>query len=228
MLSEPRTISLITELLHLPAVHTQEKLRKVYDEVCRRCGYENFLRVQGGARIERRHPEDRSFSQLNLLADRIQLTEDHTGCTVPEFGKKVVAVLQAALPALQIPVLLVQQNTVRITATPNSFRSASEFLARSVFNIQPDNLQPLGRPTHVLGFRLLFPPSKAHPENSNVRIESYMRDPKALYIENVATFKAPIQPNDLSAVEKNLESASEFLQTNVVGFLSAYDVRTPE
>ena len=57
MLSEPRTISLLTEVIHLPAVQPPEKLREVYNEVCRTCGYENFTRIQGGARIERREPE---------------------------------------------------------------------------------------------------------------------------------------------------------------------------
>ena len=55
MLSEPRTISLISEFIHVPAVHAPEKLREIYSEVCRTCGYENFLRVQGGARIECGH-----------------------------------------------------------------------------------------------------------------------------------------------------------------------------
>jgi hypothetical protein len=222
MLSEPRTVSLIAELVHIPAVHSGDRLREVYNEVCRTCGYENFLRLQGGARIERRDPDREGFSQLNLLGDRIQLTEDHNGITIEQFGKKIVAVLTAASAILHIPIFLVQQNTVRIAATPNSFKSASEYLL-SVFKIEPDDLKPLGRPTSVFGFRLLFPPAKGQPQNYNVRIESYLRDPKALYIENVATFKTPIPSGSLAQVEKNLQQTSDFLGDNVVKFLSQYD-----
>lgn len=225
MLSEPRTISLITELIHVPVQHSPARLREVYGEVCTRCGYENFLRIQGGARIERRNAEEEGFSQLNFLSDRIQLTEDHTGTSVDSFAKKAVAVLEAALPALQIPFLLVQQTTVRVVAMPNNFRSASEFLALSLFKIDSEKLKPLGRPTSVFGMRLLFPPTKDQPENYNVRIESYVRDAKALYVESVGTFKAPIQPANLSAVEVNLAKTSAFLTSNVMNFLSAYDQR---
>ena len=223
MLSEPRTITLLTELVHLPTVHSPEKLREVYNEVCTTCGYENFLRVQGGARIERKEPEGNGSSVLTFLADRIQITEDHTGTSAEQFGRKIQAVLSTALQALGIPFLLVQVCTVRVTATPNSFRNASEYLAKSVFRIQPDDLQPLERPTSVFGFRLVFPPTKNHPHNFNVRVECYARDGRSLYIENVGTFKAPIQPSNLKEVETNLLKTSNFLVQNVHSFLSNFD-----
>lgn len=228
MLSEPRTISLISEFVHVPTVHVPEKLREVYNEVCRTCGYENFLRIQSGARIERRSPEGQGFSQLTLLSDRIQLTEDHTGTSTDQFGKKVVAVLSTVLPVLNIPLLLVQQNKVRATSTPNSFKTATEFLARRVFRAEPAQLAPLGRPTSVFGFRLVFPGYTEHPENFNVRIESYVRDPQALYIENVGTFKQPIQASTLSVVEENLRITSAFISENILNFLSMYDRREEE
>lgn len=228
MLSEPRTISILTELHHLPAVHSPEKLREVYNQVCRTCGYENFLRVQGGARIERREADSEGFSQLCLLGDRIQLTEDHTGVTMDQFAKKTIAVLSTAMQVLGIPVLLVQQTTVRITAVPNSFRTATEFLARSVFKMEPEDLGPLERPTSVFGFRLVFPPTQKHPHNYSVRIECYVRDGRSLYIENAGTFKTPIQPNGLEQIESNLQMTSDFLVDNVVKFLSRYDRREAE
>jgi hypothetical protein len=209
-------------------MHAPERLREIYNDVCRTCGYENFLRIQGGARIERRSPEGEGYSQLTLLGDRIQLTEDHTGTSTEQFGKKVVAVLSAVLPALGIPLLLVQQNKVRATSTPMSFKTATEFLARRVFKIQPEQMEPLGRPTSIFGFRLVFPAHARHPENFNVRIESYVRDPQALYIENVGTFKTPIQSSTLPTVEDNLRITSAFISENILNFLSLYDRREAE
>jgi len=228
LLSEPRTISLITELIHLPTVHSPEKLREVYNEVCRTCGYENFYRIQGGARIERKDPEGEGFSQLSLVGDRIQLTDDHTGISVEQFGMKSKAVLSTALPALGIPVIILQQTTVRVIAMPNSFKTAAEFLARSVFKIRPEDLEPLRRPVNVFGFRLLFPPTVDQPQNYNVRVECYVRDGKSLYIENVGTFKTPIQPATIDQVEKNLQMTSDFLVEGVVKFLSVFDRRESE
>jgi len=228
LLSEPRTITLLTELVHLPQVHSPDKLREVYNEVCRTCGYENFLRVQGGARIERAEADGSGTSQLTFLADRIQLSEDRTGLSVDQFGKKIVAVLSKAMPTLGVPFLLVQVCTVRSIAMPNSFRSAGEYLARSVFRIQTEDLMALERPTSVFGFRLVFPPTAQAPHNFNVRVECYARDGRSLYIENVGTFKQPIQGTNLEAVEKNLQVTSDFLTENVVRFLSIYDRRLEE
>lgn len=223
MLSEPRTIAVLTELVHLPMVHAPEKLREVYNEVCRTCGYENFIRVQGGARIERTEPEGGGLSQLTFLGDRVQLAEEHTGTTAEQFARKVSAVLATAMPALGIPFFLLQACTVRAIAAPNSFRSASEYLARSVFRIQPEDLAKLGRPSGVFGFRLVFPPTTQHPHNFSVRVECYARDGRALYLENVGTFKVPIQAGNLVEVENNLKATSDFLIDKVVAFLSIYD-----
>lgn len=218
----------MTELVHVPTVHTPERLRAVYNEVCGTCGYENFLRVQGGARIERNEPEGSGLSQLTFLADRIQMTEDRTGISGEQFGKKVQAVLSVAMPALGIPFLLVQVCTVRAIAAPNSFPNASEYLARSLFRIQEEDLAPLHRPTSVFGFRLVFPPTKQEPHNFNVRVECYARDGRSLYIENVGTFKTPIQGANLQEVEENLRKTSDFLVENVVSFLSQFDRKEPE
>jgi hypothetical protein len=226
LLSEPRTISLLTEFIHLPLVHTPEKLREVYNEVCRTCGYENFFRIQGGARIERREGE--GFSHLSLLGDRIQLTEDHTGISVEQFGRKAMAVVSTALKILGVPLILVQQTTARITSMPNNFKNASEYLARSVFKIHSDDLEAFGRPTSVFGFRLVFPPTAEQPHNFNVRIECYVRDGRSLYIENVGTFKSPIQPSSLDQIEKQAQLTSDFLVNNVVKFLSTFDRRDNE
>ncbi len=228
MLSEPRTISLLTEFIHLPVAHQPEKLREVYNHVCKSCGYENFLRVPGGARIERREAESEGFSQLTFLNDRVQLTEDHTGVSSEQFGKKVMEVLKTALPTLGIPIILIQQATVRITSAPNSFRTAAEYLARSVFRVRSEDVELLGRPTTMFGFRLMFPPTHEQPQKYSVRVECYVRDGRSLYIENVGTFNAPIQQGNLEQAEKNLHMTGDFLVDKVVKFLSAHDRREAE
>ena len=228
MLSEPRTISLVAEFIYMPTTHSAEKLREVYSEVCRTCGYENFTRIQGGARIEARETDGAGFSQLNVMADRVQLIEDHTGISVEQFGKKIVEALSIVLSAINVPVLLVQQNKVRVTTTPSRYKTASDFLARSVFKFQSEQLEPLGRPNSVGGFRMAFPGTTQNPEAFNVRIESYVRDPRALYIENVGTFKTPIQHSTLQTVENNLNLTSDFIGDRVVHFLSQYDRREAE
>jgi hypothetical protein len=131
--------------------------------------------------------------------------------------------LREVFPLLRVPVILVQQATIRVIATPNSFKTAAEFLARSMFKIRGGDLELLGRPTSVFGFRLVFPPTQEQPHGFNTRIESYLRDGRSLYIETVGTFKIPIQPQSIHLVEENIQKTSDFSTEKVIPFLSRYD-----
>jgi len=55
-----------------------------------------------------------------------------------------------------------------------------------------------------------------------------VRDGRSLYIENVGTFKAPIQPSTISEVEKNLHLTADYLGENVFKFLSLFDRKESE
>lgn len=228
MFSEPSTISLLCECVHLPAKYTIERVREVYNKICTTCGYENFIRTSAGARIEQRGPGGRGFSRLTLTGDRLQFAEDHMGITAEQLGRKVRTVLEEAMPALGIPAILVQQVTVRTTCMPNASSSAAEFLSGSIFRVQREDLADFGRPAGLHGFRLVFPADKEHSGAFNVRVEAYLRDPRSIYIENVGTYKTPTQVNNLEGLANQIEEVSEFIATDVVPFLSKYDRRIVE
>ncbi len=225
MLSEPRTISLLAELIHIPAKQSIEKLRDVYNQVSTSCGYDNFIRLPNGARIERGQGEGEEVSTMTFLHDRIQMVEDNMTGSVEQAGKKLVAVLQKAMPGLGIPFFLVQQFTVRAIATPNSYKNASEFIGRSLFRIREEDVAVLARPTNIFGMRLVFPPTKNHLQHFNVRIEAFTRDPQSVYLENVGMYKMPIELARLEELRKYLDQTSEFLSANICNFLSQYDHR---
>ena len=52
MIGEPRTIARIVEFFHIPLQHSVDTLREVYQAVSGSCGYDNFIRVSGGAKLE--------------------------------------------------------------------------------------------------------------------------------------------------------------------------------
>jgi hypothetical protein len=227
MLSEPRTISILAELIHIPTKQPFERLRDVYNAISGSCGYDNCIRLPVGARLERGQgqSENEEVSTMTFLTDRVQMVEDNLAMSVEGVGKKLAAVLEKAMPTLGIPFFLAQQFTVRAIAAPNSFKTASEFIGRSLFRIGEEDVAVLERPTNIFGLRLIFPPTKNLAHNFNVRIEAYTRDPKSVYIENVGVFKAPIEFARLEVLQKNLELTSEFISSNVCRFLSQYDRR---
>jgi hypothetical protein len=223
VLSELRTISLLAELIHIPVKHPFDRLREVYNQVSSSCGYDNCIRLPNGARLERSPGEGEEVSTLTFLNDRVQMVEDNLASSLDGVGRKLTGVLERAMPALGIPFFLVQQFTVRGIANPNSYKNASEFIGCSLFRIRDEDVETFERPTSIFGLRLVFPPTKNHPHNFNVRIEAYTRDPKSVYLENVGVFKNPVEFQKLEALQKNLELTAEFLSTNVCKFLSQFD-----
>lgn len=225
MLSEPRTISLLTELIHIPAKHSVENLRQIYNTICGSCGYENFIRTPEGARVERTETEGPEVSTVTFRHDRLLVVEDNTTLTLDQYAKKLEAVAKTTMEILNLPFFLVQQATVRAIATPNCFKTAGEFIGKSLFRIRAEDLSPLGRPTNVFGLRLFFPATKELPHQFNVRIESYVKDPRSVYIENIGMFKTPIQYQKLETLGDNVEATADFVSAHLCPFLSQYDIK---
>lgn len=227
VLSEPRTIGLLTDLIHIPSKHQPDRLREIYNKLCTTCDYENFIRTADGARVESGQLETDHVSKVTFRQDRIQIVEDHPSMSLDQCIRKIVTVARVAMEELRLPVYLAQQSTVRSIAAPNCFRSAGEFLAVGIFRMNPADLEPLGRPTSLHGLRLLFPPTKERLHKFNVRVECYLRDPRSIYIENVATFQAPIQLASLDLIGTHLEAAAQFVSSNICEFLSRFDRKDP-
>lgn len=227
MLSEPRTISLLSELIHIPSKHTLDELREVYNALSSAADYENFIRTPDGARIERAAAEGAETSTVNLRHDRLIMVEDNTTLTLHQYCQKLETVARTVMEVLGVPFFLVHQSTVRAIASPNAFKTGSEFIGRSLFRIEAEDLRPLGRPTNIFGFRLFFPATTEHPYQFNVRIESYIKDNRSIYIENVGMFKTPIQKQNIDVLASNVQATAEFVSTNLCQFLSQFD-RRPE
>lgn len=228
MLSEPRTINLLTELIHVPAKHSVDNLRKVYNSICSSCGYENFIRTGDGARVEQSKVEgSNGNSSVTFRQDRIIVLEDRTTLSLEEYVHRLESVARTAMEVLKLPLFLVQQSTVRSLASPNFYKSSGEFLSKTLFKIDEDDMAPLGRPVNIFGLRLLFPATPDNPQQFNVRIESYVKDPRSVYIENVGMYKSPVQYQNLDVLGQNMESTAEFLSSNLCGFLTQYDRKDP-
>lgn len=234
MLSEPRTINYLGELIHVPVAATVEGLRSVYAELCEREGYENFIRTADGCRLEGGAIEGQvidptageapSRSTLTFRKDRIQLIEENTDLSLEQYRARVVNVATVAMKVLKIPLILVHHATARAITTPNCYRSAGDFLAENLIRVQPARIEPLGRPTSFMGLRLFFPATADQPGKFNVRVETYLRDPRSLYLENVAMFQAPIKPSNVAELGQQVETAVNFVSNNLWSFLTQFDI----
>ena len=200
-----------------------DQLRNVYNAICSTSDYENFIRTPDGASIERSETEGHEKSTVTFRQDRIVMVEDNTTMTLEQYNQKLETVAKTTMEILNLPFFLVQQTTVRAIASPNAFKTAGEFIGKSLFKIRSDDLSPLGRPTNIFGFRLFFPGTKEQPYQFNVRVENYIKDNRSVYIENIGLFKTPIQYQNLDNIAKNVHATAEFVSSNLCPFLSQFD-----
>ena len=116
---------------------------------------------------------------------------------------------------------------------------ARAFLAEHVFKISQARLDPLKRPIHLLGMRIFFPAyqtvedGEAHEGSDwdvDVRLESWVNDPRKLFMEADANWKAPTEWNDefLEHVVGRLSTVSEYVQKTILGFLQYENDNNPE
>jgi hypothetical protein len=223
MISEPRTIARIVELFHIPIQHTPELLRAIYLAVSSSCGYDNFVRVSGGARLEAAPGEGTGgTSRVLFLKDRISFHDELNNVSLEHFLRRIEEVVNVATEKLSVPIFIARNITVRTVAGAPRGQHASQFLAENLFQLDPEALQPLGRPAQLVGFRMLFPPADPKGGTHQVRIEAYLRDPRSLFIEDMATFKIPVQPRDRARVAEELREVDDFIQERVSAFLSQF------
>ncbi len=220
MIGEPTTISRIVELIHLPIQHTAETLREIYAEISTSCGYDNFIRQQGGARLESLETESGSISRVTFMRDRIIFQEERTSSGLEHLVRRIEEALKVATVKAGIPLLIARTITQRAVASVANGETASNFQARTVFRFEEEDLATLNRPTQVVGFRLNFPARQPQEGSHRVRIETYLRDPASLFIEDVGTFKVPVQAQDQSRLKTELREVEEFLGSHLTAFLN--------
>ncbi len=223
MIGDASTISRIVEFLHLPVQHTPEALREVYSQISTSCGYDNFIRQPGGARLESIETEGGAISRLTLSRDRIIFHEERTRTGLEHFSRRIEAALKVIAPKLGVPLLIARTVTQRAVAQISSGERAPGFLQRAVFRIGPEQLQVFGRPAQMVGLRLDLPSRTPQDGAHRVRVETYLRDPSSLFLEDIATFKVPVQSLDHAQVGKELEEVERFIGDQLTSFLGGLE-----
>lgn len=110
---------------------------------------------------------------------------------------------------------------------------ARDFLGSHVMNMEPQRLEPMGRPLHVLGMRMFFPPYVVKEQEQasegritewgvNVKLESWIEDTSKLFVEADASWPRPAKwgESSLDEVAGRLATLEDYLEKHIVPFLA--------
>jgi len=222
-----RSIAFRAELLFLPRSHPAEGLQRVHARAFASPSgrYANFTVVPGGAELSNPPPTPGAASVATILGDRVRVQEHMTGLACEEFERRVVEVARIVLEELAVPAFVAQQFVVQSLVNPRFSGSAQEFMARQVLNQPAELMQSFEREPRLVGLRLTFPSEKPGQPFYNLRIESYQKDPRSLFIENTGVFQTAIDSSNVELIHSLFTQAYVFVETATLGFISKVDAR---
>ncbi|MEE9394091.1 MAG: hypothetical protein V3W41_16450 [Planctomycetota bacterium] len=121
---------------------------------------------------------------------------------------------------LKIPQFSVLQSTMRCLVSVRGQGDSRAFLA-GLLGAPKFEESAFGREPNLLGFRLAFPANPPlDPAVHNIRVESFGRDPRSLFLEATRVATAPIQQVDLDPLTSGLTASYEFLTRTVCDYLT--------
>lgn len=86
----------------------------------------------------------------------------------------------------------------------------------------PDSLAVLGRPVLGGGLRFVMPPRAHDPEpvQIEVKIESFLKDTKKIYVETQFTWPAPRPPGAAVDPQNRLKQVDAYVENEVISFIT--------
>ena len=225
-----RTIAYLAELIHPPRQHGQDAMQRIHsvafgDDSCK---YQNFALIPGGATLSNPQTTANTISAVTFLPDRLQIREEMTGISREDFQQRLLKLATLSFEVLGVEQFMMQNFIVRSLVNPRNFQDSREFISRSILNMEDEDFACLGRKPEIVGVRMVFPQTAEARGVFNVRVESYAAEPRSLFIENTGVFRSLVNPTNASEITSNMFETYEYIDGNVIDFMSQFDGKIEE
>jgi hypothetical protein len=219
-----RTIAYVCELFHPPLRPDPARIQKIHNALFEngRPLYTSFAVTPLAPVLTNPGARPEVVSQVAFLADRIQFREELGGLTSEGFAGRVREIAERAGEQCGIRAYIGQQVTVRSHVNPRHTSDSREFLRESMFHFG-NELSVFERPPGVFGLRLAFPPGGGDATGHALRLESYVQDPRSLFIEVQSGYGGLPLPEGLGGIEANVTETYEFATRRALRFVEHFD-----
>lgn len=219
-----RTIAYVCELFHPPRKPDAKAIQKLHNALFESGSqlYSSFAVTPMAPILSNPGARPEVVSQVAFLADRMQFREELGVLTSDDFAGRVREIAGRAAELCSIQAFLGQQVTVRSLVNPRHSTDSREFLRRGMFHFG-NELDVFQRAPGVLGLRLAFPPSEEDPTGHALRIESFVQDPRSLFIEVQSGYGGQSMPEGLGELEANVQETYRFATQRVLAFVEHFD-----
>ncbi len=220
----PRTISLVTELMHPAVPPDASAIQRVHDQLFRQGSppYSSFLVSPAGPVLSNPTASPGSNSFAAFRPDRFQFCEELSSVTYDEFAARVRSVSEKVATQRNLRFFTAQQVTLRTLVNPRAFTDSRAYLKHAMFGFD-DETEVFGSDPALLGIRFVFPVTPERAGTHALRIESWANDPRSLFLEIISTYAGVRADAALVQIEENIHSSYRFLTEPAMRFVAGFD-----
>ncbi len=219
-----RLFSFVVELVFLPAQIEDRKIREIFDKISDSHSITSFMTMPDGSIQMASKDEKNNLTKYRVLKDRVVLSYDFCANSLNYYQGLVTDFTEIFSAATGVPMAIMHSVIIRKLINFKGIEDSRDFLIKKVFSLTEGNLQKFGRPLHMMGTRIFFPPVPADMVTYDIKIESSMEDYRTLFLECVSIFSKPIdfKSNGMTELSADINKADEFLSKNIMGFLEQF------
>jgi hypothetical protein len=219
-----RLFSFVVELVYMPAQIEDKKIREIFDDIYENHKMSSFVTLPDGSVQMASKEEKKNLTKYRVMKDRVVLSYDFCENSLNYYRGLVSDFMGIFGARTFIPVCPMQNVIIRKLVNLKGVDDSRDYLLKKVFSWKEDNLMKFGRPLHMAGARVFFPPVAEGQPAVDVKFESSMEDYRTLFVESASIFSKPIdlKSGGLSVLGDNINTADDFLSKNILGFLGQF------
>lgn len=159
----------------------------------------------------------------NPQVGQLLILAPHPKRPLISFVQEAVAVVQAfgaTWPAGNRRILSIDTTLRELYETTE--RHAFQEIWEKLLRQSTDRLSPLGRSVSGGGLRFVMPAQQDQPEPTQieVKVESYLRNARKVYVETQFKWPQPLPPGTPLEPQSRLEQINDYVRENVIPFIT--------
>jgi hypothetical protein len=219
-----RLFSFVVELVYLPVQIEDRKIREIFDKISENHSISAFMTLPDGSIQMSSKEEKHNLTKYRVMKERVVLSYDFCANSLNYYQGLVSDFMEIFRNSTGIPMCLMHSVVIRKLINFKGVEDSRDYLIKSVFSWKEENLMKFGRPLHMAGARVFFPPIPGDQTTYDIKFESSIDDYRTLFVESASIFSTPIdfQNQGMSALGNDINKADEFLNRNILGFLGQF------
>lgn len=217
-----RLLAVVAELLMIPAEIDEKKCRGIFDKISDSHAMGSYVAMPDGGIQMVSKKQKPNLTRYIIMKDRLVLSYEFCENSMNYYQNLMSDFISIFSKETGQAVFPVQSITVRKLVNMNGIADSRDYLLKKVYSLKEENLQKFGRPLHLFGAHIVFPPVTEDQSTFDVKIETLLEDYKTLMIENKAVYPQPVDARKGADLGPVIKKTDDFISNNLMGFITQF------